>query len=226
MRVGIDAHMVGGHETGNETYVRGLIDGFKALGDAPDLLVYNIGAPWTEPTTHVRFQALMTASPYVRLGLELPLRSLGQRLDVLHMTYAAPLWSAAPMVLTVHDICYATNPEWFSERDLSVLRQMPMSLYIRGAHAAASGRRIVAVDRNIPVRCGDVTVLPGDILLGDAEGVLVIPRSVAEQVTSEAAATDDRELFLRRKIEQGASIYGIYPPNEAALREYEEQRRK
>jgi regulator of RNase E activity RraA len=106
-------------------------------------------------------------------------------------------------------------------RDLTVLREMPLSLYLRGAHAAASGRRIVAVERNAPVRCVDVTVLPGDILMGDAEGVLVIPAALAEQVATEAAATDDKELFLRRKLEAGASIYGVYPPNEATLKEYE-----
>jgi regulator of RNase E activity RraA len=110
-------------------------------------------------------------------------------------------------------------------RDLTELRKMPVSLYIRGAHAAASGRRLVAVDRNIPVRCVGVTVLPGDILMGDAEGVLVIPRAVAEQVATEAAATDDKELFLRRKLEAGASIYGVYPPNEATLKEYAEYKR-
>jgi glycosyltransferase involved in cell wall biosynthesis len=123
MRVGIDAHMVGSHETGNETYVRGLVDGFmaRAAGDL-ELVVFNVGTPWSPPATHVRFQRLLSGNPYLRLGFELPLRSAGQHLDVLHMTYAAPLWSAAPLVLTVHDICYATNPEWFSERDLRVLR--------------------------------------------------------------------------------------------------------
>jgi glycosyltransferase involved in cell wall biosynthesis len=121
--------MVGGHETGNETYVRGLVEGLRGLAGGPDVLVYNVGKPWMSGTDHVRFQRLSTASPYVRLGLELPLRSLGQRLDVLHMTYAAPIWSAAPLVLTVHDICYATNPEWFSERDLRVLKaNVPRSL--------------------------------------------------------------------------------------------------
>jgi glycosyltransferase involved in cell wall biosynthesis len=113
--------MVGGHETGNETYVKGLVEGFKARDGDLDLVVYNVGARWTEPNRSVRFQRLLSANPYVRLGVELPLRSLGQRLDILHMTYAAPVWSAAPLVLTVHDICYATNPEWFSERDLRVL---------------------------------------------------------------------------------------------------------
>jgi glycosyltransferase involved in cell wall biosynthesis len=129
LRVGIDAHMVGGHETGNETYVRGLVEGLRGLAGGPEVLVYNVGDPWISGTDQVRFQRLSTASPYVRLGLELPLRSFGQRLDVLHMTYAAPIWSAAPLVLTVHDICYATNPEWFSERDLRVLRaNVPRSI--------------------------------------------------------------------------------------------------
>ena len=129
MRVGIDAHMVGGRETGNETYVRGLVEGLRGLAEGPEVLVYNVGEPWLAGTDRIRFQRLTTDSPYVRLGLELPVRSFGQRLDLLHMTYAAPIWSAAPLVLTVHDICYATNPEWFSERDLRVLRaNVPRSI--------------------------------------------------------------------------------------------------
>lgn len=114
--------MVGGRETGNETYVKGLIDGLVARGDDDlDLVVYHVGAEWTTSSPRLRFQRLLTANPYVRLGAELPLRSLAQRLDLLHMTYGAPAWSAAPVVVTVHDICYATNPEWFSPRDVRVL---------------------------------------------------------------------------------------------------------
>jgi len=114
-----------------QTYVKGLVAGFKDSTDF-DVTVYNVGAPWTESSPHLRFQRLLTANPYVRLGLELPLRST--RVDVLHMSYSAPLWSAAPMVLTVHDICYATNPEWFSERDLQVLSaNVPRSI-LKSAH--------------------------------------------------------------------------------------------
>jgi glycosyltransferase involved in cell wall biosynthesis len=134
MRVGIDAHMVGGQETGNETYIKGLVDGLKALGHRDlDVLVFNVGAPWTQPGGRIRFQRLLTGNPLVRLGLELPLRSIG-RLDLLHMTYAAPVWSAAPVVLTVHDICYATNPEWFSPRDLRVLSTMVPRSIRKAAH--------------------------------------------------------------------------------------------
>jgi glycosyltransferase involved in cell wall biosynthesis len=121
--------MVGGHETGNETYIKGLVEGFAKLHDGLDLLVYNIGSPWAAPEGRVRFQRLLSAHPYVRLGMELPLRTLSQRLDVLHTTYVAPLWSAAPLVLTVHDISYVTNSEWFSARDLQVLNNnVPRSI--------------------------------------------------------------------------------------------------
>ncbi|GAC1480771.1 MAG: glycosyltransferase family 1 protein [Candidatus Dormibacteria bacterium] len=119
MKVGIDAHMVGGQETGNETYVKGLIEGFAEIRDV-NLIAYHVGSPWATSNHHVEFKRLQTGSPFVRLGLELPIRSFGG-IDALHMTYGAPLWSAVPIVLTVHDICYATNPEWFSPRDLRVL---------------------------------------------------------------------------------------------------------
>ena len=111
-------------------------------------------------------------------------------------------------------------------RDLHVLRQMPLPLYIKGAHAAGVNRRLVPADLNIPVRCGNVTILPGDYLKGDSQGVLVIPAALLEQVVTEAEATDHKELYLRRKIEAGASIYGVYPPNEETMREYEAYRRE
>src|SRR2546425_858585 len=111
MRVGIDGHMVGGQETGNETYIKGLVDGLAELKPELDALVFHVDGPWASARPSLTFQRLVTGSPYFRLVVDLPARSVTQRLDVLHMTYAAPVWSAAPIVLTVHDICYATNLE-------------------------------------------------------------------------------------------------------------------
>src|ERR1700730_10361030 len=125
--------MVGGQETGNETYVRGLVGGLSTDASEVDLVVYNVGTPWTSPNRHLRFQRLLTGNPFVRLGLELPVRSMAG-IDLLHMTYGAPLWSATPIVLTVHDICYATNPEWFSPRDLRVLSTVVPRSIRRAAH--------------------------------------------------------------------------------------------
>ena len=132
MRIGIDAHMVGGQETGNETYVKGLVEGLLDSTDL-DLVVYHVGAPWLPRRDHLQFSRLRTARPYFRLGVELPARSR-HALDVLHMTYVAPLWSAAPIVVTVHDICFATNPEWFSARDRLMLSALVPWSIRRAAH--------------------------------------------------------------------------------------------
>ena len=115
--------MVGSRETGNESYVKGLIAGFESTHDGLELVVYHQGRPWTEPGPHMRFERLRSGNPFVRLGLELPARS-ASGLDLLHVSYASPLWTRVPVVVTVHDVCYASNPEWFSARDLRVLGTM------------------------------------------------------------------------------------------------------
>ncbi len=155
MKVGLDAHMVGGQETGNETYVKGLVEGFRERPDGIELVVYTAVAPWTSATAGIKFHRLASANPYPRLGAELPLRSLLERLDLLHMTYTAPVWSAAPLVLTVHDICFVTNPEWFSERDLRVLNaNVPRSIK-RAAH-------VITVSHDARARIMETYGLGGD----------------------------------------------------------------
>src|SRR5438552_8437478 len=134
MRVGIDGHMVGRQETGNETYIKGLVGGLMEVKPDLEAVVFHVDGPWAADRPPVRFARLITASPYLRLGLDLPARSVTQRLDVLHMTYAAPVWSSAPIVLTVHDICYATHPECFSERDLRLLNAVIPRSIRQAAH--------------------------------------------------------------------------------------------
>lgn len=107
-----------------------------------------------------------------------------------------------------------------SVRDLAFLRKIELPVYTRATHAAASTQRILGVEQNVPVHVAGVCVLPGDYLVGDAEGVLVIPAGLAEEIATTAAATDDKEIFIRKKIEQGATLYEAYPPNEAILDEY------
>ena len=107
-------------------------------------------------------------------------------------------------------------------RDVPQLRAIDLSVYVREAHPAASSRRMIAVDFNVPIRCSGVTVLPGDIIAGDAEGVIVVPAHLAEEVAARAVAIEERENYLRDKLLGGASIYGVYPPNEATLKEYQD----
>lgn len=121
--------MVGSRETGNETYVVGLLDGLSELQGDFEVDVFHAGSLPTLSHEHVRPLRLASGNPWLRLGFDLPLKSWREHLDVLHVTYVAPVLARCPIVLTVHDITFATNPEWFSARDLRVLsRAVPWSV--------------------------------------------------------------------------------------------------
>ncbi len=113
--------MVGSRETGNETYVLGIIDGLVSLDVGSELYVYHAGNSGEQAGPRVHSRQLLGSGAWSRLTFDLPIRSWTDHLDVIHTTYVAPLWGRCPVVLTVHDICYASHPEWFSNRDLRVL---------------------------------------------------------------------------------------------------------
>ena len=72
----------------------------------------------------------------------------------------------------------------------------------------------------VAVACGGVAVFPGDLIVGDQEGVVVIPAQLAKEVAVEAEEMEEKERFIMEKIRTGASIVGTYPPDEATLAEY------
>ena len=72
----------------------------------------------------------------------------------------------------------------------------------------------------VPIACGGVAVFPGDLIVGDREGVVVIPAHLAAAVAAEAEEMEQKERFIMEKIRSGASIVGTYPPDEATLAEY------
>jgi len=78
----------------------------------------------------------------------------------------------------------------------------------------------------VPVACGEVAVYPGDIIVGDQEGVVVVPAALAEQVAKAAEEMELKEEFILEKIHGGASIVGTYPPNEETVAEYAAWREK
>jgi regulator of RNase E activity RraA len=77
-----------------------------------------------------------------------------------------------------------------------------------------------AVDIGVPIGCGGVPVFPGDVVLGDEEAVVVIPRHLAVEVARDAAEQDRLEEFLLAKVQQGAPLPGTYPPDARTLEEY------
>jgi len=76
-----------------------------------------------------------------------------------------------------------------------------------------------ALDINQPIGCGDVAVFPGDIVVGDGEGVVVIPAGMADEIAAEAAEMTAFEDFVTSQVREGASILGLYPPTDPASRE-------
>ena len=72
----------------------------------------------------------------------------------------------------------------------------------------------------VPIACGGVAIYPGDLIVGDEEGVVVIPPNLAEEVAVVAEEMELKERFILEKIRRGASIVGNYPPDESTLAEY------
>jgi regulator of RNase E activity RraA len=75
-----------------------------------------------------------------------------------------------------------------------------------------------AIDINVPIGCGDAPVFPGDVIVGDAEGVIVIPAHMADEVAAEATEMTVFEDFVQEKVLEGRSILGLYPPTDEQSR--------
>jgi regulator of RNase E activity RraA len=77
---------------------------------------------------------------------------------------------------------------------------------------------------NVPIACGGTLVVPGDVMVGDAEGVLVIPAALAEEVARDALEQEHREAWALERVKAGESIRGIYPLSEARRPDYQHWR--
>lgn len=113
-------------------------------------------------------------------------------------------------------------------RDLEGISKMDMPAYYRHVHPSAIGNVILS-GINIPVRIGNATVMPGDLVFGDAEGVYFIPPALVQQVVDNADTIHVHDEWTRRKFDEGkyksSDIYGS--PRDPALRkEYEEYLKK
>ena len=106
-------------------------------------------------------------------------------------------------------------------RDSHEIAKLEFPAYCRGPSSPTNLIKHHAVDINLPIGCGGVPVYPGDIMVGDPEGVCVIPAGIAEEVARDAIAQDEFETFVQEQVEAGRSIFGIYPPNEEGAADFE-----
>jgi regulator of RNase E activity RraA len=107
-------------------------------------------------------------------------------------------------------------------RDSPEIAQLGFPVYFGGPAPLLNLARHHAVDMNLPIGCGGVPVYPGDVIVGDGEGVIVIPRHLATEVARDAAEQERLEEFVIEEVRNGAPVIGTYPPKEAALARYQE----
>jgi regulator of RNase E activity RraA len=113
-------------------------------------------------------------------------------------------------------------------RDLEGISGMDMPAYFRRAHPSAIGNVIIS-GINVPVRIGKATVMPGDLVFGDREGVYFIPPALVQQVVDNADEIHIHDEWTRMKFDEGKyksrEIYGT-PTDPALKKEYEEYLKK
>jgi regulator of RNase E activity RraA/2-keto-4-pentenoate hydratase/2-oxohepta-3-ene-1,7-dioic acid hydratase in catechol pathway len=96
-------------------------------------------------------------------------------------------------------------------RDSQALHAMDLPVYYGATHPAVLGRRHVPWEVNVTIACAGVTVTPGDIIVGDGDGVLVIPAHLAAEVARDAAEQERQEEFAVAMVAKGESVDGLYP---------------
>jgi regulator of RNase E activity RraA len=111
-------------------------------------------------------------------------------------------------------------------RDFASIRSLDFPVYARGAAAPPHPARHLAVAWNVPIGCSEVLVMPGDVVVGDDDGVVCIPRHLVDEVARSAAELDALEAFVVQKIRAGAPVPGTYPPDENTRAEYEAWRQR
>ncbi|WP_434332507.1 fumarylacetoacetate hydrolase family protein [Microbacterium sp. CGR1] len=106
-------------------------------------------------------------------------------------------------------------------RDFDAVAEIGLPVFSQGAHPSVLGRKHVPWDSDITISCGGATVQPGDIIVGDGDGVIVIPPALAEQVADDALAQEIEDAWIAEQVVAGHPVDGLFPLNAAWREKYE-----
>ncbi len=109
-------------------------------------------------------------------------------------------------------------------RDAEAVAAVGIPVYSSGAHPAVLGRKHVPWDADVTIACGGTTVQPGDIIVGDADGVIVIPPALAEEVVDAALAQEDEDGWIAARVAEGHPVDGLFPMNAQWRAKYEAEK--
>nr|MDT0662533.1 hypothetical protein [Micromonospora sp. DSM 115978] len=110
-------------------------------------------------------------------------------------------------------------------RDLPGIRAVGLPVFAAGAHAATFPVRHVAIEVNTPVGCGGVLIYPGDLLIGDDEGVAVVPAERVDEIVEACLRQEEQDQFSLEKIREGVPLAEAYPLSAALRAEFERRPR-
>ena len=105
-------------------------------------------------------------------------------------------------------------------RDLAGVLGTGLPVWCQGAAAPPSVANLTFVDWQEPIGCGGVAVFPDDVVVADSDGAVLIPAALLEAVVTEAVEQERLEAWIMREVNAGASLPGLYPPNDAAKARY------
>jgi regulator of RNase E activity RraA len=106
-------------------------------------------------------------------------------------------------------------------RDLEGVTAVGLPVWGRGTAAPPSVSGLTFVGWQEPVACGGVAVFPGDVIVADGDGAVVIPRALAGAVAAAGAAQERLEAWIMAEVNRGVPLLGLYPPNAETLARYE-----
>ncbi|MCY1716491.1 fumarylacetoacetate hydrolase family protein [Microbacterium sp. SL62] len=108
-------------------------------------------------------------------------------------------------------------------RDAEAVAAVGIPVFTAGPHPAVLGRRHVPWETDVAVGCGGTTVEPGDILVGDGDGVIVIPPAIAEEMVDAALAQEAEDAWIAGQVASGHPIEGLFPMNAEWRARYESE---
>jgi 2-keto-4-pentenoate hydratase/2-oxohepta-3-ene-1,7-dioic acid hydratase in catechol pathway/regulator of RNase E activity RraA len=106
-------------------------------------------------------------------------------------------------------------------RDTPGVTELDIPSYYGAANASSLWNAHIPLDVDVPITCAGVLVMPGDVIVGDAEGVVVLPFTLAEEIAYAALEVEEREAFALERVKAGESFRGLYPLSEERRPEYE-----
>ena len=109
-------------------------------------------------------------------------------------------------------------------RDFAAVQEFDIPVFSQGAHPSVLGRRHVPWETDVTIACGGAAVQPGDIIMGDRDGVLVIPPFLLAEVAAEAAEQEIADAWVADRVAEGHAVDGLFPMNAEWRAKYEASR--